>query len=663
VSGRIYINLDSDADSLVVEGPVTNYNIDTSEESNVDIYQVICRNAKKDGILLKEGSASAPDTFNISGTYVYDPGFDGICVGHRPDPPAAGGVAPTQDVGYTPENVTIDQCTIWRYGRERTVRIPLSGTDWYNGYINPMRGVSIVQGEHNPSGGDSNLVDRTIVWGDKAAINYSAARNGIVIKHGTDAKVTRCLIQDADHAIAATGAIDSTGKLGRIVITRNRVSGTGDDGIFVLGMSAGGATLKASVIAYNILENCGDNAIDNMNSIWTEIYNNVFINNVNEEITIWGGATWNGKLVASNAFVLNNVFINWGREGWVSNAPGKRRGAAIGFGNEGFETLASESVGRSVVKGNLFYHDDEDSDVYDYPFHVAEVQYTFAEMVSEYGLDASNVVLDPKILDKSSDEKDTRPGNDSPLLNTGIDLSSFTDEITLHENDDIVFWTPYAFNNGAVKDGLVHYDSVWPLLVTTVTQGSQLRSTGQWNKGPWATSPYRIKDTTASFPTDKSLIGLLAYVVNPTSKSIWKGIITAVTSSEIQVEEWLPAFNATGLPYGADLTYGIGHILVYDKTGIFVPFSDQQDGNILKFEMFQKKLSLYPDVYYKLSFDDGEGAQVPGKMDRSGTRLSAPQGSGYGRSVQIEHAALVKSRLAIKSLAVTIEWADGRTDG
>lgn len=651
---EIFINLETDPYGLDIEGSVKDYNIDTSGESYIDLYQLVCRGAHKDGILLKHGTASAPTSFNVSGCFVYDAAFSCYQIGYRPDPPAIGGAEPSIAVGYTPENVVIDSCYAWRYARDRTIRIVTAGKSYYNGYIVPKCGIFVSPGANNPGVGADSTYKKNVIFGDLPSINYSAGRNGIAVMHGEDVRVEYNLITKSDHAITANGTQSGgVGRCSRVEIVYNHVRGTGDDGMWITGTTIGGTSLKGSVAAYNIIEDSGDNCLDIANAIWVECYNNIFINNVNEMIPVWGYVSWGGETVMANAFILNNIFIDWGRDGWRSVSYAKARGCAIGFYSE-------ESAQRSRVEGNTFYHRDTTSNVNKYAFHVAEVQKTLDEMIATYGYPTTNKTEKPMILDAVSSPKDTRLGNDSPCLNDGINLSAYTGSIQLHESNELL-WTPYVFNSGAVFDDLIHHDSVWPLLVTHVAQGSQIRSTGQWNRGAWSTMEYRVVDLSSPFPTDKSLIGLPVYVVNQTDKKIWRGKISSNTSSKVYVDSWVGVFNTSGeLPYGV-LSYYVGGIFVYDKTGIFAPLNESLQKLINEAELHTSHPDEQPDILFKMLLDDGNRSTT-GIFDQESSRVRSPRGDAYCRNVQLEHAFMAKQKLAVKTISVGIEWAQGLTD-
>jgi hypothetical protein len=417
-------------------------------------------------------------------------------------------------------------------------------------------------------------------------------------------------------------------------IRHNYIHNTGDDGIWIEGW-----IWPTNKICYNLLQNVGDNGIDCMNSANLEIYNNTFNGGENESLVIWGSASGND----ASAFVYNNIFRNWGSD-WITGAAGRRRGVAIGINLYESDGTVRDEVGESLIDNNIFYSED-DTTATDHPFEVGEATKTFTEWQA-YGLDANSTIDDPELTDPDNDLlKITRA---SPCFETGLDLSALDAEMTFAT-------VPIYFDKSGAITNALDYLAAFPADVRLSAQDTL------WDMGAYDEPGATIVDDAATFPTDKSLIGVTAYVTDATNHRIWKGIITDNIGTELYLDEWEPVFNASGYYPGGDLTYYVGYIYLYDKTPVLAFENTQWEKGLTEHELLTNNIGTSNPIFFKRSINHGTETATEANA-LSGDRMTRRVLAGLHRNFQHEHALLTNQAIRVKSAIYHVVWKRGKFD-
>ncbi len=559
---------------------------------------------------------------------------------------AISGYGPTAPGGLVNQTFLFDQASLSE-----------GWTNWGGGgsYGCPTAGIMVAGGDGSSGGAGNVTVEKNFVDGKQAMINTSAGKNGIVLRNGGGtvagslALVQKNEVTRSAHAIVAIGQFsDQTHPtvpenpypyVTNIQIKHNFVHDTGDDGIWVDGLWWAG-----SKICYNVISNTGDNCLDYWNSAGVEIYNNSFYQNFNEALSMAGELITG--LIDTYAFVYNNIFHNWGDD-WVIGTPGLQRGAAIGFY---LTNGTNNEVGFSLIDNNMYYL-DSDTTLSGYPFHVTAqatglpVQKTWAEWLA-YGFDANSTIDDPEYSDPDNDNLTIARA--SPCFETGLDLSNLDAEI------DVPYFLSIFDKDGAETDGLSSR-STFPADVRFTTQDTL------WEIGAYGDPTPTIIDDSATFPTDGSLYGVTAYVVDTSTQRIWKGSIIENTGTEIYLDEWESMFNAEGVYPGGSLPYYIGYIFLYDKTPQHAFINDHWGKRLTEHELLLNNVATSNFIFFRRGINHGseyttEAATLLG--DRVAVRVTG----GYHRNFQHEHALVTNQAIHVKEMIYHGVWTRGKID-
>jgi hypothetical protein len=525
-------------------------------------------------------------------------------------------------------------------------------SDWNSGtsYGPPTSGIFIASDALLAGGCGNVTIQKNKVDGKQAMINYSAGKNGIVAHNGGGTPggslvdISQNEITRASHALVVIGPYGLPARqVTTAKVAHNFIHDTGDDGMWIVGMHNNTPHMK---ICYNVISNTGDNFIDLWDSVNVEIYNNSFTGNVNEGISIYGSCF--GNTVSSNAYILNNIFHQYGTE-WETAAVGKRRGAAIGFTLTGITHPLSE--GASHIDYNMYYSSSDPTGAL-YPFYKQTgtgpnifTRMSFTEWQA-LGFDANGSFDDPEFFDSSGD--DVRIAKDSPCFENGIDLSTANIRIDWGAGE-------IPFDNSGVESDSLNFLTTFPSDVRFDAQGTS------WEQGAYGDPTPAIIDDTASFPTDKSLIGVTAYVVDPTNHRIWKGLITSNIATELYLDEWEPVFNATGYYPGGDLTYYVGYIYLYDKTPVLAFENTQWEKGLTEHELITNNISTANPIYFMRHINHGADVETEANS-LSGDRMVRRILSGLHRNFQHEHALLTNQEIRIKGTVYHVVWKRGKFD-
>jgi hypothetical protein len=523
--------------------------------------------------------------------------------------------------------------------------------DWgaSNAYGPPTAGIFVASDSLLAGGAGNVTIQKNKVDGKQAMINYSAGKNGIVAHNGGGTPggslvdISQNEVTRASHAIVVIGPYGSpVRQVTTAKVAHNYVHDTGDDGMWIVGMHNNTPHMK---ICYNVISNTGDNFIDLWDSVNVEIYNNSFTGNVNEGISVYGACF--GNAVSTNAYILNNIFHQYGTE-WETGAVGKRRGAAIGFTLLGNEALTE---GASYIDYNMYYSSSDTTGAL-YPFYKQTeagpnvfTRMNFTEWQA-LGFDANGSFDDPEFFDSSGD--DVRIAKDSPCFENGIDLSTANIRIDWGAGE-------IPFDNSGVESDSLNFLTTFPSDVRFDAQGTS------WEQGAYGDPTPAIIDDSASFPTDKSLIGVTAYVVDPTNHRIWKGLITSNIATELYLDEWEPVFNATGYYPGGDLTYYVGYIYLYDKTPVLAFENTQWEKGLTEHELITNNISTANPIYFMRHINHGADVETEANS-LSGDRMVRRILSGLHRNFQHEHALLTNQEIRIKGTVYHVVWKRGKFD-
>jgi hypothetical protein len=186
---------------------------------------------------------------------------------------------------------------------------------------------------------------------------------------------------------------------------------------------------------------------------------------------------------------------------------------------------------------------------------------------------------------------------------------------------------------------------------------------GAWNVGPWANPISTITrgDGDPEFPTDKSLYGIAAYVVDTVNYRIWKGVIVSNTADELSLDDWEPVFNADGLYPEGTYPYYIGYIYLYDKTPEFSFINSHWEKGLREYEFLTNDIETANLAFFRQTLNGGETSFVDdGNFE--GNRLSVKVIKGLHRIMQQEHAMLTKQKIHIKEITYHVNWKRGRMD-
>lgn len=668
-TGKLYINLGADPGDMTIECSMRNGTFNGNGKSYFTIEDFTFQHTKQNGLDLGYSAAvgNRPTDITVTNCDSKYAGWVGILAGQRPTDPDTTDEFP-DGTGYTPSNVTVEDCYVLKYNRARAMNLEcekLGATlsdQWWNWYSVPNAGIWIASGiqDTTEAGSDSKdiYVRRCEVECDYPIINFSTERNGIWASTGENVYIEENKVTGTDHGIFVIGGwmlVETSplhyGDVYNFEIKGNLVYDTGDDSCWVQG-----TYLQGSKVCFNVFGRNGDNCIDIEKAALVEIYNNTFYGDLceNEVIVIWVNYY---NPTAVGAYIYNNVFDRWG-DVWYELSPGVARGVAIGIGSGADTGDSIYDSGTVKIDHNTYYQPTTATDTVDYPFYIATnngdgtaaiTRKTFSEWQS-LGYDLNSTVEDP--VTNAPDSDDYTYKHSSPVFGAGTDMTKMVESIYFSATAlQVTRW----FDKDNAYSQCLAQSSSWPDAVVWEDQPTL------WHRGAWGKPTATITKDAAedNFPVDGSLRGAPAFLVDATNHRIWKGIILSNTASALTLDAWEPIFNADDVGPTGSLSYYIGYVCLYDKTPQYAWMNTWRNKTLREIELHGKRVSGDVPIYGKISVNEGGATDTNAGTLSDDHRVRMEWLGGMHNIFQFEHALLVNQEFNMKSTIYKGSWRHG----
>jgi len=646
---------------LTVECSMRNGTFDCAGESYIKIEDLAFQHTIQNGLDLGYGGTAGtrPTDITVTNCDVKYAGWVGILAGQRPTDPDTTDEFP-DGAGYTPANVTIEDCYVLKYNRSRLMNLECKkvGADldnqWWNWYSVPNSGIWIASGilDTTEDGADAEdiYIRRNEVECDYPITNFSTERNGIWASTGDNVYIYENKVHGTDHGVFVIGGwmlVESStaplhyGDVQNYEIRGNLIYDTGDDSCWIQG-----TYLEGSKVCFNVFGRNGDNCIDVEKAALVEIYNNTFYGDLceNEVIVIWVNYY---NPTAVGAYIYNNVFDRWG-DVWYELSPGVSRGVAIGIGSGVDLGDSIHDSGTVKADYNTYYQPSTETDTVTYPFYTAVKSVASTATITrktfqqwqDLGYDIHGTVVDPQTNDVENDDYTYK--HSSPVFGTGTDITKLVESIYFSATAlQVTRW----FDKANAYSQCLAQSSSWPDAVVWEDQPTL------WHRGAWGKPTATITKGASedNFPVDGSLRGAPAYLVDETNHRIWKGIILSNTASVLTLDAWEPLFNADGVGPTGSLSYYIGYVCLYDRSPQYAFLNTWRNKGLREIEVHGKRVTGNVNLYGKINVNDGGNSYTNARELSSDHRARLEWLGGAHNVFQFEHALVVAQDYNVKS--------------